>query len=155
MKLEIRSIEPEYPFVSNPSAFVMRHKGRGAGEIVEVYPSVDREIAAAEIVGGIIRHFYHRARAIKAKGLGDLAGREGRAVLECAVVAALDIDGIAITRPPTHHIRWRRSAGPALARAARIIDGLHLRGGEGAIEDFNFIDQPIEESRSLIARANS
>src|SRR5215472_7956841 len=52
--------------------------------------------------------------------------------------------------PWTSARRWcrsrsRRGACLALARAARVVDGLDFRRCEGAVEEFNFVDQAIEQ----------
>jgi hypothetical protein len=63
--------------------------------------------------------------------------------LQGAVVAVLNIVGITIPRPPTHHVWRRRRAGAAFARAASVDDCLDLCLRQRAIEEFYFIYQSI------------
>jgi hypothetical protein len=61
--------------------------------------------------------------------------------LQRAIVAVLNVVGIAVARPPTDHVSGWRRARAALAGAAGINNRLNLRLRKCAIEEFYFIDQ--------------
>src|SRR5438105_1324081 len=98
-----------------------------------------------------MRHKHFVTVAAEAKSLSHLASRERRATLQRAVVAVLDIIGVAVSRPPANEPRWNRSAARlALAIATDRVERRDLLACERAIEDFYFVDQSVELAGPVI-----
>src|SRR6266568_9422622 len=77
----------------------------------QVYPGFHRHLPVRTSMWtqhGAVRHTDKVIDAVKTECLADETRGEGRAVLQCAAIAALDVRGIAISRPPTHQAGRRR-----------------------------------------------
>src|SRR6202035_2499969 len=76
----------------------------------------------------------------------DLSVVERSTVLESSVVPALNVYRSVIRRPPIDQARWRSyTCWFALSESAGVVDGLNLTGGKRAVENFDFINDPVKE----------
>jgi hypothetical protein len=105
------------------------------------HPCINRKASRTWVEIRTIGNINTIVYAIETKRLLDLTRSKRRPVLQCAVVAVLNIVGIAITGPPTDHVSGWRRACATLAGAAGVDDCLNLRLGKRAIENFYFVDQ--------------
>ncbi len=128
----------------------MANKRIWAAERTKIYPQVNREIAGPKCPRWTIGHLYELVRSVKVKCLPHFAGTKCDAVLQRSIIAALNLVGIAIARPPSDHVTRRRYAR-ALTGAARVVDFLNFSPTKRAVKDLYFIDQPVK----LICRNNN
>jgi hypothetical protein len=109
------------------------------------HPCVNRKTSRTWVEIRIIWDINAIIYAIQAERLSHLARRECRAVLQRAIVAVLNVIGIAVARPPTDHAGGWRRAGAALPRAASINNRLNFCLRQRAVEDFYFVYQSKPE----------
>src|SRR5262249_35616302 len=111
---------------------------------ISFHPSIHTKWASRiQII--VVRYIDVGVDSIEAERLLDLTPCECRSTLQRAVIAALDIIGIVVARPPGDHLRrwvytgsWLRLA---LTISAGVVDALDLGSRKGTVEEFDFVYQ--------------
>src|ERR1700682_5049431 len=104
-----------------PTAVILLNDRMFRRGVIGVDPGIDRH-RAGNAQAGAVGNLDVLAVTIETESLTYFARCEGGAVLEHAVVAALNIVRVPIARPPAHHVRGRRHARSALTAAPGIVD---------------------------------